>query len=182
MPRQNTFAKNQIHLPKPKGVKSARELEFESDNSFCVTCFVQNPSMFWTYVTNTCKLRHIFTNFFAEFVFFIIFFSFLFKNYTIGDEPLPNFNFDYNTINRNFNRTYYIDIYEKYFFKHETLRINLENRHITLHSKKDLNFLSMEGFYTLCTDFHWIQVAAIVLLITTEIYIFMLKKKGFFEN
>ena len=114
---------------------------------------------------------------FPEFVFFIIFFSFLFKNFTIGDEPLPNFNFDYNTINRNFNRTYYIDIYEKYFFKHETLRINLQNRQITLHSKKYLNFWSMEGFYTLCTDFHWIQVAAIVLLITTEIYVLMLKKK-----
>ena len=123
--------------------------------------------MFWTYVTNTCKLRYIFTNFF--FVFFVIFFSFLFRNFTIADEPPLNLNFcNYSTITRIFSRTNYIDFYERYFSKHETLRIG------TLHytKKKDLNLRSMEGSCTLCTDFHWIQVAVIGLLIT----------KSFFKN
>ena len=82
--RQNTniekyLQKNQIRLPRLKDGKSTRELE--SDNSSCVTCFVQNPSMI-------------------------------------------------------FSRTDYIDFYEKYLFKDETLRKSLENRHITLHSKR----------------------------------------------
>ena len=57
--RQNTNIekhpqKNQIHLPKLKGGRSTRELK--PDNSSCVTCFVQNLSMLWSYVTNTFKL------------------------------------------------------------------------------------------------------------------------------
>ena len=130
--------KNQKRLPKLKDGKSTRELE--SDDSSYITCFLQNPSMFWIYVTNTCKLRYIFTNLFTGFVFFIIFFSFLFRHFTIVDEPPLNLNFYNNsTITRIFSYTDYIDFCEKYFFKHETLRIDLENRHITLHSKKDLN-------------------------------------------
>ena len=140
-------------MPKLKDGKSIRELE--SDNSSCATCFLQNPSIFWTYVMNTCKLRYIFTNLFIRFVFFIIFFSFLFRNFTIVDEPSLNMNFyNYSTITRIFSRTDYIDFYGKYFFKYETLRIDLENRHITLHSKKDLNLRSTEGSYRLCTDFY----------------------------
>ena len=81
----------------------------------------------------------------------------LFRHFTVVDEPPLNLNFySYNTITRIFSRTDYIDFYEKYFFKHKTLRIDLENRHITLHSKKNLNLRSMEGSYMLCTDFHWI--------------------------
>ena len=57
-------------------------------------------------------------------------------------------------------------LWEKKFFKHETLRKDLENSHIILYSKKDLNLRSMEGSYTLCIDFHWIQVAVIGLLLT----------------
>ena len=57
-------------------------------------------------------------------------------------------------------------LWEKNFFKHETLRKDLENSHIILYSKKDLNLRSMEGSYTLCIDFHWIQVAVIGLLLT----------------
>ena len=57
-------------------------------------------------------------------------------------------------------------LWEKKFFKHETLRKDLENSHIVLYSKKDLNLRSMEGSYTLCIDFHWIQVAVIGLLLT----------------
>ena len=155
--------KNQIRLPKLKDGKSTRELE--SDNSSCVTCFVQNPSMFWTYVMNTCKLRYIFTNLFTGFVFFTIFFSFLFRHFTVVDEPPINMKF-YNkppinlnfysnsTTTRIFTRSDYIDLYEKYFFKHATLRMDLENRHITLHSKKDLTLRSMEDSYTYGTDFH----------------------------
>ena len=60
--------KNQIHFPKLKDGKSTRELK--SDNSSCVTCFVQNLSMLWTDVTNTCKSRYIFPNFFTGIVFF----------------------------------------------------------------------------------------------------------------
>ena len=127
--------------------------------------------MFWTYVTNTCKLRYIFTNFFTRFVFFIIFFSFLFISFTIVDEPPLNLIFcNYSTITRIFRCTDYIDFYEKYFFKHETLRLDLENRHITSHSKKDLNLQSMEGSYTLCTNFHWIQVAVIWLHMTKSFF------------
>ena len=119
------------------------------------------------YLMNTCHLRYIFTNFFIRFVLFIIFFSFLFRHFTIIDEPPFNLNFyNYSTITGTFSRTDYIDCYEKYFFKHETLRKDLDNSHITLHSKKDINLRSIEGSYTLCTDFHWIQVAVIGLLIT----------------
>ena len=138
--RQNTNLekypqKNQIRLLKFKDWKSSRKLE--SHNSSCVTSFVQNPPMFWTYVTNNCKLRYIFTDFFTGFVFFIILFSFLFRHFTIVDEPQLNLNFyNYSTITRIFSRTGYIDFYKKYFFKHETLRIDLEKRHITWHSKK----------------------------------------------
>ena len=73
--------------------------------------------------------------------------------------------YNYGTITRIFSRTDYIDFYDKYFFKHETLRKDLTNNHITLHSKKDLNLRSVEGFYTLCTDFVCIQVAVIGILI-----------------
>ena len=74
--RQNTDIekhpqKNQIHLPKLKDGKSTSELK--SDNSSCVTCFVQNLSMLWTSVTNTCKSRFIFPNVFTVFAFFIYF-------------------------------------------------------------------------------------------------------------
>ena len=128
--------------------------------------------MLWTYIMNTCKLRYIFTNIFTRFVFFIKSFSFLFRHFTIVDDPPFNLNFyhysnivddppfnlnfynystivdhrpfsfnfyNYSTITRTFSRTDYIDFYEKYFFKHQTLRKDLENSHITLHSKKDLN-------------------------------------------
>ena len=132
---------------------------------------------------NTCKLRFIFTNFFTKFVFFIIFFSFLFRNFSIADKPPFNLNFynystivddpqfnlnfyNYSTITRTFRCTDYIDFMRKKFFKHETLRKDLENSHIILYSKKDLNLRSMEGSYTLCIDFHWIQVAVIGLLLT----------------
>ena len=54
--------------------------------------------------------------------------------------------------------------------KHEPLRIDLENRYITLHLNKDLNIRSMEGSYTLRTDFHWIQVAMIGLLTTKSFF------------
>ena len=97
----------------------------------------------------------------------IIFFSFLFRHFTIADDPPFILNFyNYSTITRTFSRTDYIDCYEKHFFKQETLREDLDNSHITLHSKKDINLRSIEGSYTLCTDFHWIQVAMIGLLIT----------------
>ena len=123
-------------MPKPKDGKSTSELE--PDNSPCAICFVQNPSMLWTYVMNTCKLRYIFTNVFTTFVLFIIFISFLFRHFTIADEAPFNLNFnDYCTFARTFSRTNYIDCYEKYFFKHETLRKKLQNSHITLHAEKD---------------------------------------------
>ena len=126
--------KNQVCSPKLKDGKSTRELE--SNNSPSVTRFIQNPSKFWMYVTNACKLQNIFTNFFNRFVFLIIFFSFLFRNCTIVDEPPFNVNFyNYTTIARIFSHFDYIDVYDKYFFKHEALRIDLENRHITLYSK-----------------------------------------------
>ena len=116
-------------------------------------------------------MRYIFTNFFTGFVFFIIFFSFLFRHFTIVDEPPLNLNcYNYGTITRIFSRTDYIDFYEKCFFKYETLRVDLENSHITLHSNEDLNIRSMEGSYTLCTDFHWIQVAMMGLLITKSFF------------
>ena len=58
------------------------------------------------------------------------------KRYTFSlDDPFYN----YSTITRTFTRTDYTDFYEKYFFKHETLRKDLENSHIKLHSKKTLN-------------------------------------------
>ena len=96
-----------------------------------------------------------------------MFFSFFFRHFTIVDKPPLNLNFyNYIAITRIFSRTDYIDFHEKYIFKHETLRIDLANRYITLHSKKDLNLQSMESCYTLCTDFHWIQVAVIRLLVT----------------
>ena len=124
-------------MPKPKDGKSTSELE--PDNSSCIICFVQNPSMLWTYVMNTCKLRYIFTNVFTTFVLFIIFISFLFRHFTIVDEAPFNLNFydyctivddtpfnlnfySYSTFARTFSRTDYIDCYEKYFLKHETLR------------------------------------------------------------
>ena len=72
----------------------------------------------------------------------------------------------YSTITRIFSRTDHIGFYDKYFFKQGTRRKDLENNHITLHSKKDLNLRSGEGSYTLCTDIHWIRVAVIGLLIT----------------
>ena len=148
---------------------------------------------------NTCKLWYIFTNFFTRFLFFIKYFSFLFRYVTIVDDPPFNLNFynnstivddppfnlnfynystivddppfnlnfySYSTIVRTFSCTDCIDFYVKHFFKHKTLRKDLENSHITLHSKKDLNVWSMEGSYTLYTDFHWIQVAVKGLLIT----------------
>ena len=168
--RQNTNIekypqKNQIRLSKLKDGNSTMELN--SDSSSYVICFVQNPSILWTYVTNTCNSRYIFPNFFTGFVIFIMFFSFLFRHFTIADEPTLNLNFyNYSAITRIFSGTDYIDFYEKYIFKRETLRKDLENSHVTLHSKKDLNLQSLEGSYTLCTDFHWIQVAVIGLLIT----------------
>ena len=53
---------------------STRELE--SDDSSCATCFARNSSVLWTYVTNTCKSRYIFQNFFAGFVFLSYFLAF----------------------------------------------------------------------------------------------------------
>ena len=46
--------------------------------------------------------------------------------------------------------------------------MRIEILHYT--QKKDLNLRSMEGSYTLCTDFHWIQVAVIGLLITKSFF------------
>ena len=60
------------------------------------------------------------------------------------------------TTTRIFSRIDYIEFYDKYFFKHEILRKDLENSHIT----------PVERSYILCTDFHWIQVAVIGFLIT----------------
>ena len=57
---------------------------------------------------------------------------------------------------RIFCRTDYIDFYDKYFFKHETLRKDLENNYITLYSKKDINLQSVDS--SLHTDCHWIQL------------------------
>ena len=137
--RQNTNIekhpqKNQIHLPKLKDGKSTRELK--SDNSSCVTCFVQNLSILWTYVTNTCKSRHIFPNFFTGLCFYL-FSSSLFRHFTIVDEPTLNLNFySYSTITGIFSRTDHIGFHEKYFLKYGTRRKDLENSHITLHSKK----------------------------------------------
>ena len=83
---------------------------------------------------NTCKLRFIFTNFFTKFAFFIIFFSFLFRHFSIADKPPFNLNF-YNystivhdpqfnlnfyissTITRTFRSTDYIDFMRKKFFQ-----------------------------------------------------------------
>ena len=77
--RQNTNIekypqKNQMRSPGLKDGESKKELE--PDNSSCVTCFVQNPSMLQTYVTNTCKLGHNFGNSFTGFVFLTMLFSF----------------------------------------------------------------------------------------------------------
>ena len=120
------------------------------------------------YIINTCNLQYNFTNFYIGLVFFI-FFNFLFRNFTILEEPPLNLNFyNYSTIPRIFSCTDYIEFYEKYFFKHETLRIDLKNRHIKLHSKRDLQ--SMEGSYILCTDIHWIHVAVIGLLTTKSFF------------
>ena len=44
-----------------------------------------------------------------------------------------------------FCRTDYIDFYDKYFFKHETLRKDLENNYITLYSKKDINLQTVDS-------------------------------------
>ena len=94
--RQNTHIKN-IHrrtkyvLPKLKDEKSTRELV--SGNSSCVTCFVQNLSKLWTYERNTCKSWYIFPNSFAGFAFFAIFFSFLFRHFTVVHEATLNMNF-----------------------------------------------------------------------------------------
>ena len=124
--------KNQIRLSKLKDGNSTMELN--SDSSSYVTCFVQNPSILWTYVTNICNSRYIFANFFTGFVFFIMFFSFLFRHFTIADEPTLNLNFSiYSAITRIFSGTDYNDFYEKYIFKRETLRKDLENSHVTLH-------------------------------------------------
>ena len=57
---------------------------------------------------------------------------------------------------RIFCRTDYIDFYDKYFFKHEALRKDLENNYITLYSKKDINLQSVDS--SLHTDCHWIQL------------------------
>ena len=57
---------------------------------------------------------------------------------------------------RIFCRTDYIDFYDKYFLKHETLRKDLENNYITLYSKKDINLQSVDS--SLHTDCHWIQL------------------------
>ena len=46
---------------------------------------------------------------------------------------------------RIFCRTDYIDFYDKYFFKHETLRKDLENNYITLYSKKDINLQTVDS-------------------------------------
>ena len=55
-----------------------------------------------------------------------------------------------------FSRTDYIEFYEKYFFKHETFKADLENSHITLYSKKDLSLRPAEGSYTLYQgSFNW---------------------------
>ena len=64
----------QMRSPGLKDGESKKELE--PDNSSCVTCFVQNPSMLQTYVTNTCKLGHNFGNSFTGFVFLTMLFSF----------------------------------------------------------------------------------------------------------
>ena len=119
--------------------------------------------MLRTYVTNTCKSRYIFPKILTRFVFFIIFFSFLSRHFTSDDEPTLDLNFynystitfyNHSTIARVFSHTDYIDSYEKYFFKLEALRKDLENIHITLFSKKDLK-----------KDFCWIQAVVIGLLI-----------------
>ena len=87
-------------------------------------------------------------------VFFIIVFSFLFKHFTVVDKPKSNLNFyKHSNFTSTFSRTNYIDFIEKCFLKHKTLRKSLEESHITLHSKKDLNLRSVKGPYTLCTDF-----------------------------
>ena len=63
-----------------------------------------------------------------------MFFSFLFRHFTIADEPTLNLNFSiYSAITRIFSGTDYNDFYEKYIFKRETLRKDLENNHVTLH-------------------------------------------------
>ena len=73
--RQNTNIgkhpqKNQIRLLKHKDGKSTRISE--DDNSSCVTCFVQNSLMLWTYVTSNCKSRYIFPNFHRIYAFYHI--------------------------------------------------------------------------------------------------------------
>ena len=101
---------------------------------------------------------------------FIIFFSSLSRHFTVVDEPTLNLNFcNYSTTTRIFSRTNCTGFNKKDFLKHETLSKDFESSHITLNSKKDLNLRSLEDSYTLCTDFHWIQVAVIGLL-TTKIF------------
>ena len=97
-------------------------------------------------------------------MFFIIFFSFLSRHFTSVDEPTLDLNFynystitfyNHSTIARIFSHTDYIDSYEKYFFKLEALRKDLENIHITLFSKKDLNLPTREDTFLLdpgCCD------------------------------
>ena len=123
--------------------------------------------MFYTKLINVEDSGYIFPNLFTGFVFFMIFCSFLFRHFTVIDEPTLNFSFyKHITVTWIFSRADYIEFHEKHFFKHETLRKDFEKSHITLHEKKDLNLQPVEGFCTLCTDFHWIQVAVAGLLIT----------------
>ena len=130
--------------------------------------------MFRTELINVADLRNeslqfeiYFSELFLPDLYFFFIFSSLFRHFTTVEEPTLNLNFDsYSTITRICSLTDHIGFYEKYFFKRGTRRKGLENCHITLHSKKDINLRSAEGLYTLCTDFHWIQSAVIGLLIT----------------
>ena len=138
--RQNTnldkySQKNQIRLHKLEDGKSIRQLE--SDNSSRVLHKIHVLDLCNEYLWVAIYLYKLL----PDFCFFLIlFFSFLFRNFTVVDEPPLKLNFyNYSTIARIFSCTDYIDFYEKYFFKYEALRIDLENRHITLHSKLRLN-------------------------------------------
>ena len=96
--------------------------------------------MFHTKLINFEDSGYIFPNLFTGFVFFMIFCSFLFRHFTVIDEPTLNFSFyKHITITWIFSRADYIEFHEKHFFKHKTLRKDFEKSHITLHEKKDLN-------------------------------------------
>ena len=83
-------------------------------------------------VVDLWKVAIHFSKLFYWICVFNIFFSFLFRHFTIVDEPTVNLNFyNYSTITRIFSRTDYIDFYEKYFLKHETLRKDM--RIVILH-------------------------------------------------